>query len=246
MFFIVISVVLLATSACGDSSIQGNSGVSTESSIIAESFAESCVATATSMLSEESTVDLEIINEYLTPLEEYSWERTNDVEFIMLHFCSDVVANPQNPYELTNVRQIFVDYEVSVHYIIDRDGIVYCYMPENRVAWHAGRGTWNNKEKYTNDMNRYSIGIEMLAIGSQSDMAQYMTEEQYLQLDESLIGYTEEQYASLDKMLDKICENNDISRDREHIIGHEEYSPLKSDPGELFDWNRIMEEGVEG
>ncbi len=29
--------------------------------------------------------------------------------------------------------------------------------------------------------------------------------------------------------------------DREHIIGHSEYSALKTDPGELFDWERVME-----
>jgi len=29
--------------------------------------------------------------------------------------------------------------------------------------------------------------------------------------------------------------------DREHIIGHEAYSPQKADPGEMFDWNKLLQ-----
>lgn len=236
LFFIVLCAIIIVMVAACDKDIVETNSDTVESNALIESTEESTVISTT----EESTSELEIINEYLTPLVDFSWEREYDVEFIMLHFCSNVVANLQNPYDIQQVRQIFIEYEVSIHYIIDRDGTVYCYIPENRAAWHAGKGTWNNDDKYTNDMNRYSIGIEMLAIGSQGDMAQYLTEEQYSQLDDSLIGYTEAQYQSLDSLLDIICENNNIPRDKEHIIGHEEYSPLKTDPGELFDWNRII------
>ena len=37
-----------------------------------------------------------------------------------------------------------------------------------------------------------------------------------------------------------ICARYGIPYDRAHIIGHEDYRPSKSDPGELFDWGRVL------
>ena len=90
-------------------------------------------------------------------------------------------------------------------------------------------------------MNKYSVGIEIVAIGSEKDMAQYLTSDEYAELDKSLVGFTEAQYDTLRRLAYDICERNDIPFDRQHIIGHEEYNPEKSDPGELFDWGRIFE-----
>ena len=115
-----------------------------------------------------------------------------------------------------------------------------CYVPEDLVAYHAGYGTWNNDPKYTNHLNEYAIGIEVLAIGSQKDMKQYLTPTQYRNLDKSFIGYTDAQYEALKLLVKDICERNNIPMDREHIIGHQEYSPNKADPGELFDWDRLL------
>ncbi|HBR32740.1 MAG TPA: N-acetylmuramoyl-L-alanine amidase [Clostridiales bacterium] len=239
-----ICALIFCASACGNDA--DNTEKSTDSGHISNDLNESLQSESsddipfTESLPEESKADMNIKDEYLTPLEDYSWEREYKPEFIMLHFCSNVVAEPQNPYDIKKVRQIFIDYEVSIHYIIDRDGTVYRYIPEDSVAWHAGKGIWDDTEKYTNDMNRYSIGIELLAIGSQSDMEQYMTKEQYSRLNSDDIGYTKAQYESLDILLDFICDENDIPRDKEHIIGHDEYNPNKTDPGELFDWDKVI------
>ena len=177
---------------------------------------------------------------FLTPLEDFSWEREYAPEYVMLHFTSAAVLSKEDPYNLYFVRQIFVDGGASIHYLIDRDGKIYCYIPETRAAWHAGKGEFASDERLTNAMNKYSIGIEMLAIGSARDMAQYFTAKEYAKIDKSLIGYTDAQYESLSALLWDICERNGIAFDREHIIGHEEYKPQKSDPGELFDWSRIF------
>lgn len=179
--------------------------------------------------------------DFLLPLENYSWEREFDTEYVVLHFTSNVLADRENPYDMANIRKIFEDYEISVHYIIDRDGQICCYIPESRSAWHAGAGTFNDDEKYTNKMNKYSIGIEIVAIGSENDMAQYLTSEEYNALDTSLIGFTDEQYAALKKLVPDICSRNGIAFDRTHVIGHEEYNENKSDPGELFNWDRLFE-----
>ena len=181
-----------------------------------------------------------MVEEYLLPPEDFSWEREVPPEYVMLHFTSNVVASRENPYELNAVRQIFINNGVSIHYLIDRDGTVYCYIPEERVAWHAGKGSYGGDDRLTNNMNHYAIGIEIMAIGSQADMAKYLTAEEYLALDPTLIGYTEAQYAALSLLLPEICDRYDIPFDREHIIGHQDYRPSKNDPGELFDWERVL------
>lgn len=180
------------------------------------------------------------IKDYLLPFEDFSRERVAAPEFVMIHFTSAVVLSQKDPYNMEKIRSTFVDYEVSVHYIIQRDGTVRCYIPENLVAWHAGKGTWKNDPKYTDKLNDYAIGIEVVAIGSQKDMKQYLTASVYKKLDKSLIGYTDAQYDALRVLVKDICQRNEIPMDREHIIGHQEYASRKSDPGELFDWERLL------
>ena len=177
---------------------------------------------------------------FLEPFDDYSWVREFPVEKVVVQFTSAVVNYPEDPYNMELIRNIFVDSGLSVHYIIDRDGTVYCYMPESRAAWHAGKGTFGGDEKYTNSMNKYSVGIELVAIGSEKDMEQDMYSEQYNAFDKSLIGFTDAQYESLSALVKDICERNDIEFTRKNVIGHEEYNPDKSDPGELFDWSRLF------
>ena len=115
------------------------------------------------------------VEDFLLPVEEFSWERQFAPEFVMVHFTSAIMTHRQEPYHLPHIRDIFVQYDISVHYIIERDGTVHCYVPEDRVAWHAGKGEWKGEEKYLDSMNQYAIGIELVAMGSQADMVSYMT-----------------------------------------------------------------------
>lgn len=176
----------------------------------------------------------------LLPLENYSWEREYEAEYIVLHFVSDVVNSKSNPHNLQNVKKIFEDTNVSSNYIIDRDGNIVCFIPEDRAAWHAGAGTYGCDEKYTNKMNKYSIGIELLAIGSKNDMSTYISHAEYESLAKEHIGFTDSQYDSLKLLLEDICQRNGIPFERSRIIGHDEYNPDKRDPGELFDWDRLF------
>lgn len=179
--------------------------------------------------------------DFLLPLENFSWDREYAPEYVMLHFTSAVVISKDDPYNMSLIRGIFEDNEVSINYIVDRDGSVLCYIPEDRAAWHAGKGTFGGDERFTDAMNKYSIGIEIVAIGSQKDMAQYMSAQEYNELDDSLKGFTDEQYLSLKALVKDICQRNGIPFDKEHVIGHDMYNPKKNDPGELFDYNRIFE-----
>jgi len=89
-------------------------------------------------------------------------------------------------------------------------------------------------------MNDYAIGIELMGIGTQKEMSIYMTAANYNKLDPAHLGFTDAQYASLKALVQDICDRNDIPMDRDHVIGHEDYSPKKVDPGDLFDWDRLL------
>lgn len=183
------------------------------------------------------------MEDFLLPLEGFSWERQYPPEFVMIHFCSAILVDPEDPYNIETIRQTFLDNEVSIHYIIERDGTVRCYIPEDRVAWHAGKGEFGGDSRLTNAMNHYAIGIELAAMGSEKDMAGYMVADYYRSLDDTWKGYTEPQYEALQALVADLCQRYSIPMDRQHIIGHDEYSQYKTDPGELFDWSRIVPEG---
>ena len=180
------------------------------------------------------------VEDYLLPFDEYSWKREFKPELIMIHFTSGVVKHRDDPYNIEYVRDAFVENKVSIHYVIERDGTVRCYIPENRVAWHAGKGEYMKDPRYTNNINQYAIGIELVAIGSKKDMAVYLTNEEYNSLDKSLIGFTEEQYDALELLVMDLCVRYKIPLNNSYIIGHSTYSDTKRDPGELFDWSEIL------
>jgi N-acetyl-anhydromuramyl-L-alanine amidase AmpD len=172
-----------------------------------------------------------------------------DVTHVVLHFMSNVAQNQREPYDIERVRKIFVDYKLSSHYMIARDGLVLKLVEEDRVAWHAGKGFLDEFPDYQNKLNNYSIGIEFLAIGSRDEMApKYLSHSAYDSLDPGLIGYTEEQYTAANELLVEIdVRHPAVVRDRRHIIGHDEYAgprqrpdDPKVDPGSLFDWSRIL------
>jgi N-acetyl-anhydromuramyl-L-alanine amidase AmpD len=172
-----------------------------------------------------------------------------EVTHVVLHFMSNVARNQYDPYDIEPVRKIFVDYKLSSHYMIARDGLVVKLVEEDRVAWHAGRGFLDDFPDYRNRLNNHSIGIEFLAIGSRDEMApKYLSHSAYDRLDPSLIGYTEEQYTAANELLVEIdVRHPAVVRDRRHIIGHDEYAGPrqrpdnpKVDPGSLFDWSRIL------
>ncbi|WP_010198215.1 N-acetylmuramoyl-L-alanine amidase [Bacillus sp. m3-13] len=186
---------------------------------------------------EPSSLDM---REWLLP-KKNSRVRGAPITHVMLHFTNNALRAPQDPYNIAEVYSLFEEYEVSAHYMIDRDGEIYLLVPEERAAFHAGIGHLLNYQDYESGLNDYSIGIELLAVGTSEEMLSIMPAEIYDSISPSDIGYTDAQYASLKDLLDDILKRNPlIKNDREHIIGHHEYAPVrKSDPGELFDWSRI-------
>lgn len=172
---------------------------------------------------------------------ENSEKRETPITHIVLHFTSNAANNTNNPYILDEILKNFIDYGVSAHYLIGREGEIYALVQENRVAYHAGKGILPKYPSYTDRLNDYSIGIELMGIGTRDEMSLMFSVDVYKQISDKNIGFTDLQYRSLNLLInDIITRYPSIKKDRNHIIGHDEYATnRKSDPGSLFEWEKL-------
>jgi N-acetyl-anhydromuramyl-L-alanine amidase AmpD len=186
-------------------------------------------------------IEVPVIKDFL---QKFNFEQRKESKtHVVLHFISNAALDPKNPYIYEDIRNIFKEYDVAPHYMIDRNGVIYYMLPENRVARHAGKGDLEGYPEYKDHLNDFSIGIELMAIGTATEMQTIIPSEDYKKIPQEHIGYTEAQYKSLSQLIDDILARNPkIKRNRTHIIGHDEYATgRKTDPGSLFDWGRIIQ-----
>lgn len=109
--------------------------------------------------------------------------------------------------------------EVSAHYLIAKTGEITRLVDEDKRAWHAGAGSWAGHE----DVNDRSIGIELDNDGAS-------------EFDEALM-------VSLETLLADLLER--YALDPKAVIAHSDMAPeRKSDPGRLFDWQRLAAKGL--
>jgi N-acetyl-anhydromuramyl-L-alanine amidase AmpD len=166
--------------------------------------------------------------------------RTKAVRYVMLHYTSDALENPTNPMDVDKVLSIFKRYKVSAHYLIDREGTIYSLVDESRIAFHAGKGYLPHDISTQNSLNGQSIGIELLAVGTQTEM-QKLGVINYPLIPESAIGFTEGQYQSLKQLLAQLAATYpDFQLNCRQVVGHDTYAPeRRGDPGQLFDWQKL-------
>jgi N-acetylmuramoyl-L-alanine amidase len=111
---------------------------------------------------------------------------------------------------------------VSAHYVLAEDGSVYRLVPEDRVAWHAGRSHWRGREA----LNGTSIGIEIVNLhGDRHD-------------------YPAGQIAALIALCRGIIDRHPAIVPR-NVVGHSDIAPRrKIDPGLRFPWATLAAGGV--
>jgi N-acetylmuramoyl-L-alanine amidase len=113
--------------------------------------------------------------------------------------------------------------KVSAHYLVEEDGRVFQLVPEEKRAWHAGVSYWRG----ITDVNSASIGIEIVNQGHE-------------------FGYhpfPRIQMEAVRDLCQEIMDRHQIPP--RNIIGHSDIAPeRKQDPGELFDWKWLADEGV--
>lgn len=167
--------------------------------------------------------------------------RSAIINTIVIHFCSDVIANPKSPYNIDRICRDFERYGVGPHYLIDRKGVIYLLVNEDRAAFHAGKGALPWLPDRKNDLNDWSIGIELMGIGTELEMSMFLSSSGYNEVEKKDIGFTQKQYESLRRLIDNLVERYpSIEMDRKHIVGHDLYAPgRRTDPGALFLWSQI-------
>lgn len=141
------------------------------------------------------------------------------------------------------------DVEASAHILIDEDGHIIQLIPFNKVAWHAGKSSWLDR----NGLNSYSIGIEIVNAGRleksgntwRSWFGKTYPDEQVVEAihrNESVPcgwhRFTEEQITTTFQVCKHLMKNYNIR----YILGHEEISPgRKCDPGPAFPLDKLRE-----
>ncbi|WP_338027901.1 N-acetylmuramoyl-L-alanine amidase [Croceibacterium selenioxidans] len=144
-----------------------------------------------------------------------NWEeRALPVSMVVLHYTEMESA------EASIARLTDPEAKVSAHYLIGEDGEVVRLVPETKRAWHAGASYWRG----IRDVNSASIGIELQHPGH-------------------ALGYrefAEEQIEALVPLLHRIVREYNIPR--ANVVAHSDVAPArKTDPGELFPWDRLAE-----
>lgn len=141
-------------------------------------------------------------------------ERKLPVSMVVLHYTE------MKPVETALARLTDPDAKVSAHYLITEEGEVIQLVDEDKRAWHAGQSYWRGHP----DVNSASIGIELDHPGH-------------------ALGYREfadAQFEALVPLLARIVKEHDIPR--ANVVGHSDVAPArKTDPGELFPWDRLAE-----
>jgi N-acetylmuramoyl-L-alanine amidase len=139
------------------------------------------------------------------------------IDILVLHYTGMQTA------EEALTRLCDYDAAVSAHYTIDRDGTVYAHVPEALRAWHAGASWWAGER----NVNGRSIGIELVNPGH----------------DFGYIPFTDDQIGALIELTHGILARHPIPPRR--VVGHSDVAPArKKDPGELFPWWRLAQEGI--
>ncbi|HEY6984361.1 N-acetylmuramoyl-L-alanine amidase [Reyranella sp.] len=111
---------------------------------------------------------------------------------------------------------------VSAHYVLDEDGTVYRLVPEDRVAWHAGRSHWRGYEA----LNVRSTGVEIVNLhGDRHD-------------------YPPRQIAVLIELCRAILARHPAIVPQ-NVVGHSDIAPgRKIDPGLRFPWKALADAGI--
>jgi N-acetylmuramoyl-L-alanine amidase len=113
--------------------------------------------------------------------------------------------------------------QVSSHYTIDEDGTIYKHVAEEKRAWHAGLSYWRSRS----NINDVSIGIEMVNPGHSCGYR----------------PFKEPQMEALVALSQGILKRHVIPA--RNVVAHSDIAPArKKDPGELFDWKWLAEEGI--
>jgi N-acetylmuramoyl-L-alanine amidase len=151
------------------------------------------------------------------PSPNFDMRRGKAVNMLLLHYTGMQSASAALD------RLCDAEAKVSAHYTVDEDGAVYVHVPEEERAWHAGKAYWAGET----DINACSIGIEIVNPGHTFGYR----------------SFPDVQVASVIALAQDIVARHAIPAHR--VLAHSDVAPArKADPGELFPWAQLAEQGV--
>ena len=113
--------------------------------------------------------------------------------------------------------------KVSSHYVVEEDGTVFSLVDEGFRAWHAGVSYWRG----ISGLNDCSVGIEIVNQGHEFGYR----------------GFPDVQMRSVLQLCLGILGRHEVPA--RNVVGHSDVAPdRKQDPGELFPWKWLAENGV--
>lgn len=113
--------------------------------------------------------------------------------------------------------------QVSAHYVVNEDGSIYRLVDEAMRAWHAGVSFWHGQR----DLNSTSVGIEIVNPGHEYGYR----------------AFPQVQIDSVIALVGEIMVRHGLAPC--DVLGHSDIAPgRKTDPGELFPWQRLAREGI--
>nr|WP_145570382.1 N-acetylmuramoyl-L-alanine amidase [Yersinia bercovieri] len=148
------------------------------------------------------------------------------VRFLVLHYTA---TDDAESLRLLTQGNVSAHYLVKTHPdTVEGKPVVLQLVPEEQRAWHAGVSDWQGR----NNLNDSSIGIEIVNKGFTEKM-----------LGRTWYPYNESQIKLIERLTKDIVERYNI--DPTDVIAHSDIAPLrKSDPGPLFPWKRLAEQGI--
>jgi N-acetylmuramoyl-L-alanine amidase len=139
------------------------------------------------------------------------------IESIVIHYTGMKTA--QDALE----RLCHANSQVSAHYTIDMDGTIYNHVHPDKRAWHAGVSAYHGRENF----NDFSIGIELVNMGHEHGYH----------------AFPDVQIEALITLMQDLFATYPIKK--EMVLGHSDIAPTrKQDPGELFPWDRLVQENL--
>lgn len=172
-----------------------------------------------------------------------SANQNSRIDYIVLHGTSE------NFSESLRLLTQATDYPVSSHYLLpelddptypNRNLQIYSLVPEHRRAWHAGVSYWAGET----GLNDRSIGIELVnefkCEGTDKPMSETKPDDVACQFRPFSDSQIELLIGLLHQLIDRYPELDPID-----IVAHSDIAILrKSDPGPLFPWRTLYENGI--
>lgn len=141
----------------------------------------------------------------------FGLRRGDVVDTVIIHSCYHPILMS---LKASDCFAIIAQSECSVHYLIDEEGVQYETLPHEYKAYHAGRGMLPFMLDARDNINEFSIGIEVLGFYDDPDYE-----------------FTEAAVAALVNLLNRLKGEYPIK----YVLGHHQTAPSrKRDPGRII------------